>query len=152
MGAFHSAEFSIAGVNAADAVLFNLKAAASGPRPRLLLAAFFVETAPSNAPQFGIKRMNAVGTGAITAAAIAAHDPNEVALAALETAWATTRPTVVGGSFTRGQVPTAIGNGLLYDFTSRPLIVPLSGGLCGVMRNAAGATLGVLGGHITWEE
>lgn len=151
-GSTYQSTFSIAGVNAVDGVLFNLKAAA-GVRAHLLEVGFFIETAPTNAPQFGIKRMNAVGTGAITAGAIGLSDAADGAAAsALETAWATTRPTVVGGAFRRAMVANAIGNGVIFDFTNRQLWVPLSGGLCGVMLNAAGATLGVLGGYVVWEE
>lgn len=150
--AVYSAEFTIAGVNTADGVLFNLKTAATD-RAKLLQVGFFIETATTNPPIFGLKRMSAVGTGAITLATVAFHDPADgTNSAGLETAWATTRPTVTGGSFTRGAVPTAIGNGLIYDFSLQGILVPVSSGLCGVMRNAAGATVGVLGGYVRWEE
>lgn len=150
--AIYSAEFSIAGVNSADAVLFNLKSTTTD-RAKILQVGFFVETATTNSPIFGIKRMNAVGTGAITTTAPLVHDAAEGAASCLlETAWATTRPTVTGGSATRGAVPTAIGNGVIYDFSAAPVIVPVSAGVCGVMRNASGATLGVLGGFVRWEE
>lgn len=148
----YSAEFSIAGVNAADAVLANLKAAATD-RAFLRQAFFAVEAAPTSAPAFGLKRMNAVGTGAITAATVFAHDPADGASASvLETAWATTRPTVTGGSPRRGFVPLAVGNGFLFDFRDAPLVVPLSGGLCLVNRIASGATVGTFGGYVEWDE
>jgi hypothetical protein len=150
--AIYSAEFTIAGVNTADGVLFNLKTTTTD-RAKLLEVGFFVEVAPTNAPQFGLKRMSAVGTGTITTATIALHDAADgAASCTLETAWATTRPTVTGGSFTRGQVPATIGNGLVYSFVMSPIIVPVSSGLCGVMRNASGATTGTLGGYVRWEE
>lgn len=151
--AIYQATFSIAGVNAADAVLFNLKGAATGPRAKLLEVGIFIEVAPTNAPQYGLKRMNAVGTGAITLATNALSDTAEAAgLTGLETAWATLRPTVTGGAFRRGMVTSAIGNGVIFDFTNRPLFVPLSGGLCGVVLNASGATTGTHGGYVVWEE
>jgi hypothetical protein len=150
--ALYSAEFSIVGVNSADAVLFNLKTAATD-RAILREVFFGIEAVPTNAPQFGLKRMNAVGTGAITTATAFSHDAGDGAPSVtLETAWATTRPTVTGGSARRGQVPLAIGNGFLFDFTNRGILVPVSAGLCGVMRNASGATTGTLGGYVTWEE
>lgn len=149
----YRAEFSIAGVNAVDAVLFNLKSTGTD-RLKLLLAAFFVEAATTNPPIFGLKRMNAVGTGVITVTPAMMNDAADGAPAGgLETAWATTRPTVVGGSGVRGAVPLAIGNGVFFDFRSAGgLVVPLSAGVCGVMRNASGATLGVLGGYVEWDE
>lgn len=148
----YSAEFSIAGVNAADAVLANLKTAAG---MRALIREIFVgiEVLPTAAPIFGLKRMNAVGTGAITNATVMQHDVADGAVqSALETAWATLRPTVTGGSARRGAVPLALGNGFLFDFTNRPMIVPVSAGLCIVNRIASGATVGTFGGYVTWEE
>lgn len=147
------AVFSIAGVNTVDGVLFNVKEAASGPRSEVLEVGFFIEVASTNAPQYGLKRMNAVGTGAITLATNALADPADSAgLTNLETAWATTRPTVTGGSFRRGHVANTIGNGVIFDFTNRPLLIALSGGICGVMLNASGATTGTHGGYVVWRE
>lgn len=148
----YSAEFTIAGVNSADAVLANLKTAASD-RAFLRQAFFAIEVAPTAAPAFGLKRMNAVGTGAITVATAFAHDSGDGTPAAgLETAWATTRPTVTGGAARRGWVPLAVGNGFLFDFRDSPLIVPLSGGICLVNRIASGATVGTFGGYVEWDE
>lgn len=148
----YGGEFSIAGVNAADGVLFNLKAGTTVP---LLIEQIYfeVETAPTNPPIFGVKKRNAVGTGAITAATLMAMDGlGGTSAAVLETAWATTRPTVTGGSPLRGGIPLAIGNGYLFDFRPSGLIVPIATDICGVMRNASGATLGVLGGHVIWTD
>lgn len=150
--AIYQAQFTIAGVNSADAVLFNLKTAASD-RAWIREVGFFIEVASTNAPQYGLKRMNAVGTGAITVTTAALSDSADgAASAGLETAWATTRPTVTGGSFRRAMVANTIGNGVIFDFTNRPLIVPVSAGICGVMLNASGATTGTHGGYVVWEE
>lgn len=148
----YAGEFSVAGVNSADGVLFNLKSGATNPL--LIEQVFFnIETATTNAPIFGVKKMNAVGTGTITTATLFAMDGlGGTSVASLETAWATTRPTVTGGSPVRGAVPLAVGNGFLFDFTNRPLVVAINTGLCGVMRNATGTTVGVLGGYVIWSE
>jgi hypothetical protein len=148
----YRAAFGIAGVNTADGVLFNLKTGSSS-RARLKSVFFGIQVAPTNAPRFGFKRMNAVGTGTITNGTIFQHDTSAAAaLAALETAWATLRPTVTGGYAADEIVPTAIGNGWLFDFIGREIWVPVSAGLCGLMVNAAGATVGTIGGHVEWEE
>lgn len=148
----YRAAFGIAGVNSTDGVLFNLKASA-GVRPRLTQVFFGIQVAPTNPPRFGFKRMNAVGTGSITSGTVGQHDTAEGApTAALETAWATTRPTVTGGYFGDGIVPTVLGNGFLYDFIGREIVVALSGGLCGLMVNASGATTGTIGGWVEWME
>lgn len=148
----YAAEFSVAGVNSADGVLFNIKASATVP---LFIEQIYfnVEVASSNAPIYGLKKMNAVGTGTITTATIFSVDGlGGTSIATVETAWATTRPTVTGGSPARGAVPNAIGNGFLFDFTNRPLVVPINTALCGVMRNASGATTGTHGGYIIWQD
>jgi hypothetical protein len=148
----YGGEFSVAGVNSTDGVLFNLKAGTTVP---LLIEQIFfgIEVAPTNAPIFGLKKMNAVGTGTITTATLFALDGlGGTSAASLETAWATTRPTVTGGSPVRGATPLALGNGFLFDFTNRPLIVPINTALCGVMRNASGATTGTIGGYVIWQD
>lgn len=150
--ALYSATFSIAGVNAVNQVLANLKTTTTD-RAFIREIGVFTEVAPTNAPQYSLMRMNAVGTGAITTATVGLHDPADGANSVvLETAWATTRPTVTGGAFRRTMVPLAIGNGAVFDFTNRPLVVPVSTGLCVVILNASGATTGTHGGYVTWEE
>lgn len=150
--ALYRATFSIAGVNSANAVLANLKTTTTD-RAIIREIGVFTEVASTNAPIYGIKRMNAVGTGAITTATAMLHDPADgAASVVLETAWATTRPTVTGGAGARTGIPLAIGNGAVWDFTNRGLIVPVSSGLCVVMLNASGATTGTHGGYVVWEE
>jgi hypothetical protein len=150
--ALYSATWSIAGVNATDQVLFCLVAAASD-RVFVREVGMFLEVLPTTAPQYSLKRMNANGTGGTTNATVGLHDPADGAVsAALGTAWVTLRPTVTGGAFRRTSVPLALGNGVIFDFTSRPIVVPVSGGLCGVILNASGATVGTHGGYVVWEE
>lgn len=150
--AIYRASWSIAGVNTADQVLFNLKTVGSD-RAVLRAAGMFITTAPTNAPQFGLKRMLAVGTGAITLATAMISDPADGAAASgLETLWATTRPTVTGGYGALASVANAIGNGIIFDFSNRGIVVPVTAGLCGVISNASGATLGAHNGWVEWEE
>lgn len=148
----YGGEFSSAGVNSADAVLFNLKAGATVP-VNIEQIFFGIEVVSTNAPIFGVKKRNAVGTGTITTATIFALDGlGGTTAASLETAWATARPTVTGGSPLRGAVPLAVGNGFLFDFRSCPLVIPINTDLCGVMRNASGATTGTFGGYVIWTD
>ena len=152
--ALYQANFSIAGVNAADGVLFNLKTAASD-RATLREVGFFIQIASSNAPQYGLKRMNAVGTGSITVATPMLCDAADgTASAGLETAWATLRPTVITAAGGRlAAVANTIGNGVIFDFSGpKGLVVPVSAGICGVMLNASGATTGTHCGYVVWEE
>lgn len=150
--ALYSATFSIAGVNATNQVLFNLKTTTTD-RATIREVGMFIEVAPTNAPQYSLMRMNADGTGGTTNATVALHDTADGANSALlGTAWVTLRPTVTGGAFRRSMVPLAIGNGVVFDFTNRGLVVPVSAGLCGVILNASGATTGTHGGYVVWEE
>lgn len=150
--ALYHATFSIAGVNATNQVLFNLKTA-STDRAIIREVGMFIEVAPTNAPQYSLMRMNADGTGGTTAATVALSDTADgAASAVLGTAWVTLRPTVTGGAFRRSMVPLAVGNGVIFDFTNRGLVIPVSAGLCGVILNASGATTGTHGGYVVWEE
>lgn len=148
----YSATFAVAGVNTANSVLANLKGGAD--RIALLEFGVFVETAPATAPILALQRMNAVGTGAITNVAGVAHDgADSPALAAVETAWATTRPTLLANTILRRlQIPVTVGGGIIWGFQNAPIIVPVSGGLCFININASGATLGQFGGYFVWDE
>ena len=148
----YSAEFSSAGVNSADGVLCNIKAGTTVP---LLIEQIYfnIEVASTNAPIYGAKKMNAVGTGTITTATIFTMDGlGGTSAATIETAWATTRPPVTGGNAFRGAIANTIGNGFLFDFRPACLIVPLNTALCLLMRNASGATTGTHGGYIIWQD
>jgi hypothetical protein len=151
--ALYSAGFSVAGVNTANTVLANLKAAATD-RLKLVEVGIFIAVAPTTSPDLVLVRMNAVGTGAITLTANGAHDTADPAASGgLETAWATTRPTVTGANLRRGLLPLTIGSGIIWTFgPGSELIVPASGGLCLQNINASGATLGTLNGYFAWNE
>jgi hypothetical protein len=137
---------------AAGLVLANLKAAASD-RVALRAANLFVEVAPTTAPIIGLIRMNGVGAGAITSSVPEKSDPADgTASSVLETAWATTRPTTTGLLLARAQLPVTLAAAVLLDLTSRPIIIPVSGGLCITLVNAGGATGLTLGGWLELEE
>lgn len=148
--AIYQATFTIAGVNSANAVLFSLETAASD-RAIIREVGFFIEVASTSAPQYGLMRRNAAGVTPVNAT-VGTSDPADGAASAnLQTSWAT-RPTVTGGAFRRAMVANTIGNGIIFDFSSRGIVVPVSAGLCGVMINASGATTGTHGGYVVWEE
>src|SRR5205085_2099256 len=136
----------------ANLVLANLKAS-STDRATLRALNMFIEAAPTTAPIIGLQRMNAVGTGAITSSTPEKSDPAEGAPSAvLETAWATTRPTLSGLLLARAQLAVTLSSGLLLDFTNRGIVIPVSGGLCLTQVNAGGATGTTLGGWLEYEE
>jgi hypothetical protein len=151
--AVYSAGFSVAGVNAANTVLANLKTAASD-RAKLLEVGVFLSVLPTTPPDIVLARMLAVGTGAITATANVANDPADAAAASvLETAWATTRPTftTTGPFARRGGIPLTLGNGLIWTFPV-PFVIGVSAGVVLANVAASGATLGNFTGYFVWDE
>jgi hypothetical protein len=148
----HSADFSIAGVNTAGTTLLNLKASSTVPITVVEFGVFY-SVLSTTAYDVGLVRMNAVGTGAITSTAGAPHVTGATSTAVLETAWATTRPTVTGSRFRRAVIPLTLGAGYIWPF---PLgegpLAPVSGGICFYGIGASGATTGTLNGYITWDE
>jgi hypothetical protein len=84
---------------------------------------------------------------------VAQHDTAEgAATASLETAWATTRPTVTGGYFGDGIVPTVIGNGFLFDFIGREIVVALKRRPVRAYGERRGRDRGTIGGWVEWME
>jgi hypothetical protein len=146
-----SAEFSLAGVNTAGTSLWNLKATTTVPL-RVLEVGIFIAVAPTTAPDLGIVRMNAVGTGAITSTAGAGHETGHTPVGVLETAWATTRPTRTGTRFRRALLPLTVGAGIIWQLGPNGIQVPVSGGLVLEQVSASGATLGTLNGYVVWDE
>jgi hypothetical protein len=147
----YSAGFSVAGVNTANTVLANLKSPSTN-RLRVLEVGVFLSVAPTTAPDLVLARMNAVGTGTITATANGAHDSAEPNSAgSLETAWATTRPTFLTTYLRRSGLPLTVGAGIIWTF-AQPLLIPISAGLCLANILASGATLGNFTGYFNWDE
>jgi hypothetical protein len=151
--AYHSAEFSIAGVNTANTTLLNLKAAAT---KSLALMEFGISytVLSTTAYDLGLVRMNAVGTGSITSTAGAPHSgmTADASTAVLETAWVTTRPTRTGTRFRRLTLPLTIGAGVIWQFGPEGIFVAPAGGLVLEGISASGATLGTLEGYFCWDE
>jgi hypothetical protein len=145
-----SAGFSISGVNTATTVLLNLKASATVPI-NVVEFGIFYSVLSTTAYDIALVRMNAVGTGTITSTAGATHLSGGTSTAVLETAWATTRPSVTGSQFRRMVLPLTIGAGVIWPLGSG-IMVPVSGGLTLQGVGASGATTGTLNGYITWDE
>lgn len=149
----YQASYSVAGVNTPNSILANLKAGAD--RVKLLEWIVSVEIAQTTAPVLQLERMNAVGTGTITTSPNGPSDvADATATAVLEIGWATLRPTRLATpvGLRRCQLQAAIASAFIFDFTNRPLIIAPNGGLMLNLVTASGATLGTLGGSVTWDE
>lgn len=152
--AVYQAGFSVVGVNTANSTYVNLKTSAT-QRARIREVGIFISSASTNAPDFVLSRMNAVGTGTITTATVAQADTGDAAAATtLETAWTTTRPTLVTGAyFRRLLLPVTAGGGIVWVFPDDlALKVPVSAGIVLANINASGATTGTFTGYFVWEE
>lgn len=145
-----SAGFSISGVNTATTNLLNLKASSTVPIYVVEVGVFYAVLS-TNAYQLALLRMNAVGTGAITSTAGAAHTSGATATGVLETAWATTRPTATGSNFRQFTIPLTLGAGIIWPL-GEGIMVPVSGGLILQGVNASGTTTGTINGYWTWDE
>lgn len=148
--ALSAADFSAAGVNTANTPLLNLKATSSRPL-RILRVGVFYSVLSTNAQELALKRMNGVGTGTITSTAGADFE-NGTSVGVLETAWATTKPTMTGTRFARELIPLTIGAGFIWDFGPNGILIPVSGGMVLEQITASGATLGTLNGFVHWDE
>jgi hypothetical protein len=151
--AFHSAEFSISGVNTANTTLLNLKAASTRGFALIEFGVSYTVLS-TTAYDLGLVRMNAVGTGSITSTAGAPHSgmTSEASATVLETVWATARPTRTGTRFRRLTLPLTIGAGVIWQFGPEGIFVPPAGGLCLEGISASGATTGTLEGYFCWDE
>jgi hypothetical protein len=151
--ALFASDFSISGVNTAGTVLLNLKAPSGNPLTVISFQVFY-SVLSTTAYDVGLVRMNAVGTGTITSAAGAGYMTGSTGAAVLETAWATTRPTVTGARFWRAVMPLTLGAGYVAPLytVGEGIFVPASGGLCFYGIGASGATTGTLTGSILWDE
>lgn len=131
-----------AGINAANSVMWQLRAA-STQRVFLLELGVFVATAPATAPQYRLNRSTAVGTSTATVAPQSEDPGNAAAVTVLDTA-ATTAPTLAATDMRRVPLAAAVGAGIVWTWYDTPLVIPVSGALDVVNAIAAGATLGSL--------
>jgi hypothetical protein len=153
MTIYHVAPVNKAGVNTANTVMWEIRAAATR-RVLVRELGLFVTTAPTTAPSFVLARTTNVPAGATNVAPIANDAADTVAaVAQLSTAWATTAPTfTTAGPFIRNMgLPVTAGAGIIWSFAT-PLLIPLAGGICIANLNAAGATLGAFGMYAVIDE
>jgi len=136
--------------NLTDEPQWNLKAG-SAKSLAVYEVGVFLESGTAAAIGFGVWRMNAVGTGAITSDTPSAEDPSLGATSAvLEKTWATTRPTLSGLAFRRGTTPATLGTGFIWTFPDPGLVIAAGGGL--VITQTAAATTANLRCYVAYDE
>jgi hypothetical protein len=129
-----------AGINTANSVMWQLRAAAS-QRVQLLELGIAVAVAPTTNPQFRLNRSTAIGTSTATVAPQAEDPANAAAVTLLDTTWSTP-PTLAAIDLRSFPVPASIGAGIVWTWYDQAFVIPQSGGLSIVNANATGATLG----------
>lgn len=105
---------------------FEIRAGATGPRPRILEVGIFLAAATASA--FGIGRPQAIGITPTSPQTILAEDPAEgSSLTQVAGAWGT-GPTVPLNFLRRISLPATIGTGVIWTFP-KGLVIPLSGSI-----------------------
>lgn len=138
----YSVTHAKAGVNTANTIMWQLKAA-STERIWLVELALSIEVAPTTGPAWRLNRPTATGTSSATVTP-QGEDPDIVtAVGVLDTAWSS-NPTLGSVDLRRYATPNSIGSGIVWTWYDRPLVIPKSGGLCLVNANASGATTGTM--------
>lgn len=152
MSGRYGAANSKAGVNTANTVMWQLRNTGTAERLEIVEIAVAISTAPTTAPSFYLARASAVGT--ITTTLVGQpNDPGETtAQGSLDSVFSVAPTINTALRLRQLGLPVTAGSGLVWAFYDRPLIVPVSLGLCIVNANASGATLGVMTCSIAWDE
>jgi len=103
----------------------------------------------ATASSIGLIRASAVNTATSPVAGQAVDPADAAATATLGTAWSSA-PTIGSNYLRKITLPAAIGNGIVWTFGERDMIVPVSSAL--VLWNFGAGTGSVLNGYIVWDE
>lgn len=151
--ATYSVALNRAGVNTANSVLVELRAAANA---RAVLRQLMVSMAvlPSTAPRLVLARPSNSPAGGTNNVPLPADPADAAALSAFyAAAWTTTPTFATAGPWNHvAGLPLTLGAGFLWTFPGQGLVIPTSGSLLLANLNASGATLGSFDMAWTWEE
>lgn len=152
MARFEVASNKAGTASTANVTYWQFKTAA-GSRARVFEIGLSISSAPNTAgPSWRLARATALGTSTATVAAEEEDPGGGAATAVLDTTWST-NPTVSATDLRRYATPTAIGSGIVWTWPDhRPLIVPVSSGLCVVNANNPGTVGGNYNIYLVFEE
>lgn len=143
------------GTNIANTIMWQFKASATS-RARIFeiglsLAIVNAGTTPQG-PSWRLQRATAIGTSTATVAAEEQDPGGGAATALVDTTWSTL-PTLAATSMRLYATPNTMGSGIVWTWPDhRPLIVPISNGLCIVNALATGTTPGTMNCYFLFEE
>lgn len=153
MAATYSVAVNRAGVNTANTVLAELRAAASA---RCVVREIGISMAvlPTTAPRFVLARPTNSPAGGSNNSPIGFDPADGASLSSFFLTGQSTVPTfATGGPWLKvAGLPLTLGAGLIWTFPGVGLLVPLSGSLLIANLNASGATLGSSDIYVIWEE
>lgn len=143
-----------AGVNTANTVYFQLRAAAT-QRLRLREAIWTITTAPTTPPLLLVSRATAVGTSSTTVAGVPSDSAVAAGTGTLDSAWSAAPTFNTAGPHLMGlQLATTVG-GVFYWSASghdSEIVIPVSSGLCFAWATASGAALGAHSLSLAWDQ
>ena len=132
---------------AAGAAIADLKTTAA-ERAYVREIGLFLNAA--TASSIGLYRPSTVGTQSTTVAGQPVDAADAAATALLGTAWSGAPAVSTNVPLRKAALPAAIGNGIIWTFSDRGLVIPVSSSLL-IWNWGAGAN-SVLNGYIEWEE
>jgi hypothetical protein len=152
VSATYSVALNRAGVNTANTVLAELRAA-SNARAILRQVKITMAVLPTTAPRFVIARPTNTPAGGTNNVPIAFDNADAAALSQFLTNWTTTPTFATAGPWLEvGGLPLTLGAGLIWTYPGQGLVIPTSGSLILADLNASGATLGSFDVSFLWEE
>ena len=121
---------------------------ASGERLYVREIGLFLNAA--TASSIGLYRPSTLGTASTSVTAVPVDPGDAAATGSVGTAWSVAPAVSTNVPLRKAQLPAAIGNGIIWQFSDRGLVVPVSSSL--LLWNFSGSTNSVLNGYIEWEE
>lgn len=142
-----------AGINTADSILAQLRST-STRELKVVEVGFGVYTAPTTAPQPYLTRATAAGTSTTTLAGQAFNPRSASAHGSMDTAWSANPTITTTNKVSAGGLAVTAGGFLVWTFYDEPFVIAPStaGGLCVVVANASGATVGAHSIYYIWDE
>jgi hypothetical protein len=132
---------------AAGAAIVDLRSAA-GERLYVREIGMFLNAA--TASQIGVYRPSTLGTASTSIVPVPVDPADPAATGSVGTAWSVAPAVSTNVPLRRAMLPAAIGNGFIWQFSERGLVVPVSSSL--LFWNYGAGANSVINGYIEWDE
>lgn len=147
----YSATHRKAGVNTANTIMWQLRAASTN-MIEIVELGLSVAVAPTTGPSWRLNRGTALGTSSATVQPQIESPPTVAASAALLDITWSANPTLGAIDLRQYATPNAIGSGIVWTWYDKPLPLLISTGICLVNGNATGTTLGSFDIYLIFDE